>query len=134
MRGLVAVSAPRRGLTGLLWIALLCWAGVILYLSSLPPDELPDLTFKFWDKAQHVFAFAIGGVLAALALRASYPRMAVIRVGVRAVLLIAAFGVLDEALQTMTPGRTGADLTDWAADVLGATAGALLVLRGRSST
>ena len=46
----------------------------------------------------------------------------------RAVVLIAAFGVLDETVQTMTPGRTGGDLRDWIADVIGAVIGALLSL------
>ena len=38
------------------------------------------------------------------------------------------FGALDEGVQTLTPGRTGADITDWIADVIGAAAGAALSL------
>jgi VanZ family protein len=45
-----------------------------------------------------------------------------------AVILVAVFGGLDEALQTLTPGRSGGDLDDWVADALGAAAGALLTL------
>lgn len=121
--------APRRVLAGLAWMALLCWAGVILYLSSLPPDELPDIAFDFWDKFNHFAAFALGGLLAAVALRASWPNTSAARAFAAAVLLIAVFGALDEALQTLTPGRVGADPADWTADVLGATAGAWLALR-----
>jgi VanZ family protein len=44
---------------------------------------------------------------------------------VLAVILVAAFGIADETLQTLIPGRTGADIGDWIADVLGAAAGAL---------
>jgi len=39
-------------------------------------------------------------------------------------LLCWAGGIVDEALQVMTPGRTGGDIGDWIADVLGAGAGA----------
>jgi len=119
----------RRRIATLLWVALICWAAAILYLSSLNPDQLPDSAFLFWDKVNHFAAFAVGGWLAALALRTSLPRTPGVRIVVLAVILIAAFGVLDEALQTFTPGRTGADISDWTADVLGASAGALASLR-----
>ena len=119
----------RRTLSRLLWAALICWAAAILYLSSLRPDELPDEAFLFWDKVNHFTAFAVGGWLAAVALRTSLPRTPGVRIVVFAVILIPAFGALDEALQTITPGRTGADASDWTADVLGASTGALLSLR-----
>jgi len=109
-----------------LWGALFCWACAILWLSSLSPDELPDAAFAFWDKVNHFAAFVVGGWLAASALRISCPQAAGIRVVVTAIVIVAAFGVLDEALQTWTPGRVGADVVDWTADVLGATTGALM--------
>lgn len=110
-------------LAGLLWLALFCWAVGVLWLSSLTPQELPDTGFLLSDKVAHFIAYAVGGWLAATALRATRPRAAA---GwfMPAVLLIAAFGVLDEAVQTFTPGRTGGDVRDWIADVLGAVAGA----------
>ena len=117
----------RTRLAGLLWVAWLSWAGAILWLSSLTPKELPEAAFLFWDKMNHFLAYAVGGWLAAAALRASRPRTPVARVLLAAVLLIAAFGILDEAFQTLTPGRTGGDVDDWVADVLGA-AGAALTL------
>lgn len=119
----------RRTNSALLWAALLCWACVILWLSSLSPQELPEGAFVFWDKINHFVAYAVGGWLAASALRTSRPRTDGTTVLIVAVLLIAAFGVLDEALQTLTPGRTGGDVDDWIADVLGASAGALLSRR-----
>ena len=119
-------NALRRGLGPILWISLGIWAAGILWLSSLPPEELPDAAFLFWDKLNHFVAFAIGGGLAAAAMRLSRPRAGVAVALVGGVALIAAFGVLDEAFQTLTPGRTGADVDDWIADVLGAIAGALL--------
>lgn len=123
------LGGQRRLPAGLLWGSLLCWAAVILYLSSLSPDQLPDIAFDFWDKFNHFVAFSIGGFLAAVALRASAPNMPATRALAVAVLVIAAFGVLDEALQTLTPGRFGADVGDWTADVLGAGTGAWVAVR-----
>ena len=111
-----------------LWTALLGWACAILWFSSLSPDELPDAAFAFWDKLNHFAAFSVGGWLAASALRVSRPHARPTTVLIHAVALVAAFGVLDEAVQTLTPGRAGAQLGDWIADALGATAGAMLTL------
>ncbi len=118
----------RTRLAGLLWAALLSWACVILWLSSLTPRDFPEAAFLFWDKLSHFLAYAVGGWLAAAALRTSRPRTPVVRLLLVAVLLIAAFGILDEAFQTLTPGRTGGDVDDWVADLLGAAAGAALTL------
>jgi len=107
------------------WLALCCWAAGMLWLSSLTPQELPDSAFLTWDKINHVLAYAVGGWLAASALRLSRPSASAASRIIGAVILIAVFGVLDEAFQTSTPGRTGGSLGDWGADVLGAAAGAL---------
>lgn len=117
-----------RALSAVLWLALVCWAGGILWLSSLTPQELPGAAFVFSDKFNHFVAFAVGGWLAAGALRAWSPRSAVPSRIILAIALIAAFGALDEGLQKFTPGRTGGDLYDWIADFLGAVTGALLTL------
>lgn len=117
-----------RGLAVILYAALFCWAVAILVLSSLTPDELPREAFFLWDKLNHVLAFAVGGWLAATALRLSRPTMPVAGALVAAIVLIAAFGVLDETVQTLTPGRSGGNLGDWAADVVGAVLGGLLSL------
>ena len=118
----------RRMFGWLLWLALACWAGNILWLSSLTPQELPDAAFVFWDKVNHFAAFVVGGWLAAAALRVSRPGAPLKNLLLLAVLLITAFGALDEAVQTLTPGRSGGDLYDWVADLLGAIAGALLTV------
>ena len=109
----------------LFWFALLCWAGGILWLSSLTPQELPDAAFIAWDKINHFLAYAVGGWLAAGAVRLSRPLAPVAGRIVLAVVLVAAFGIVDETLQALTPGRTGGDIGDWIADVLGAGAGAM---------
>ena len=59
---------------------------------------------------------------------AGRPTATVVGWFVPAVILLAAFGVLDEAVQTFTPRRTGGDLYDWIADALGALTGALISL------
>lgn len=107
------------------WFALFCWAATILWLSSLPPQELPDSAFLAWDKINHVLAYALGGWLAASALRLARPSASAVSRIIGAVILIAVFGVLDEVSQTSTPGRSGGSLGDWVADVLGAVVGAL---------
>lgn len=111
-----------------LWSALACWAGGILWLSSLGPQELPEAAFVFSDKFNHFAAFAVGGWLAASALRLARPSRPLPASLVVAVLVVAAFGAFDEMLQTFTPGRKGAELYDWIADFLGAAGGALLTL------
>ena len=120
---------PRRTLAGLtLCFALFCWAGAVLWLSSFTPRELPEVAFLFSDKLEHAIAYAIGGWIAATALRVLRPATPAMGPIVLAVAVIAVFGVLDEYLQTFTPGRTGGDIYDWFADVLGAIAGASLSL------
>lgn len=116
---------PRPLLSAALWLALLVWAGGILWLSSLSPAELPSAAFLAWDKFNHFIAFAVGGWLAASALRTSRPSLRPAPALLLAVAVVAAFGAFDESLQLFTPGRTGADLYDWIADFLGAVAGAL---------
>ena len=115
----------RVRLAGLFWFALVCWAATMLWLSSLTPQELPDAAFLARDKINHFRAYAVGGWLAAGALRLSRPPMPVATRIIGAIIIIAIFGVIDEGLQTVTPGRTGGSIGDWGADVLGAVAGAL---------
>ena len=121
-------AVSRRLLSIFLWSAVAVWVGTILWLSSLSPRDLPETAFLFSDKFNHFLAFAAGGWLTTSALRLSFPSAPVASRLVIAVLLLAAFGAFDEALQTFTPGRTGGDLYDWIADFLGAIAGALLTL------
>ena len=111
--------------TRLFWFALLSWAGGILWLSSLTPQELPQAAFIAWDQVNHFLAYAVGGWLAAGALRLSRPLAPVVGRIVLAVVVVAAFGIVDETVQALTPGRTGGDPGDWIADVLGASAGAV---------
>ncbi|MGD9620320.1 MAG: VanZ family protein [Mycolicibacterium sp.] len=119
---------PRRKLAGLLWSALLCWAGAVLWMSFLMPQQLPDAAFLIGDKFSHFIVYLLGGWLAASALRVSRPVAPVARQVVLAVIIVAVFGAIDESVQTFTPGRMGGDICDWIADVLGAVVGAVLCL------
>lgn len=119
---------PRRTLARILWFTLLGWACGILWLSSLEPQQLPDAAFLLSDKIIHFIAYALGGWLAASALRMSRPLAAIASRIVLAIVIVAAFGALDESVQTFTPGRTGRDINDWIANFLGAVGGALLII------
>ena len=125
------VCMTSRLLAGLLWSVLLGWGAGILSVSSVNGEFLPSALFSltFADKFIHFIAFAFGGWLAAAALRFSFPSLPVARAILTAIVLVAAFGVVDETWQTSTPGRMGGDQYDWIADFLGGIAGALLTLR-----
>jgi VanZ family protein len=114
-----------------LWLAVLAWAGTIFYLSSLEGHSVEELNiFHLWDKAAHFVAYAAGGVLLAAAFRIAFRwRPAVIFR--RTLLVLALYAASDEWHQMYTPGRSGADLRDWIADVLGTAAGAALVVARR---
>jgi len=125
------VCMTSRLLAGLLWSVLLGWGAGILSVSSVNGEFLPSALFSltFADKFIHFIAFALGGWVAAAALRFSFPSLPVTRAILTAIVLVAAFGVVDETWQTSTPGRMGGDQYDWIADFLGGIAGALLTLR-----
>lgn len=120
----------RRTIFGALAVA---WAGLIFWESSqanpfpfLPPEILAQ------DKLLHLGAYA---VLAALAVGTlARTRLATLgRATAVAVLLAAGYGATDEWHQSYVPGRD-ADPWDWAADAVGAIAGAsamALILRRR---
>ncbi|MEM6911735.1 MAG: VanZ family protein [Verrucomicrobiota bacterium] len=123
---------PRLRLLGLLlttrlWVgALLAWAVLLYLLSSapLPQTEGPELPFS--DKIAHFLYFAGGGTGLLLALAAGGYPVSRSRALFLCALLGAAVGWLDEWHQSFTPGRSGQDVGDWVADVLGALAGGFL--------
>jgi len=91
----------------------------------MSPQQLAEIApFDIWDKAAHFLAFTAGAVVLTLALRWSthWRWRQIVFVAAAAVSL---FGAIDEYHQTFTPHRSGADLPDFIADVLGAAAGTL---------
>ena len=115
----------------LLWfIAVLVWMRTIWFLSSIPGDENPQLKMQL-DKVAHFLGFAGGGILIAGFFATVV--VVVLRRKVRWDFLIPAtaiaiglLGWLDEWHQCFTPGRSGANMSDWIADFLGGIAGALV--------
>ena len=67
-----------------------------------------------------------GGWLAASAVRFGRPSGRVILHFAIGVAIAATYGIVDEIHQLWTPGRSGADIFDWIADLLGSSTGALL--------
>ncbi len=118
----------RQILSFTLWTAAIAWAATILWLSSLSSAELPNAARMLSDKFCHFIAFAVGGWLVASATRSTWPRLHFAVPLIAAILLGAAFGAFDELLQLLTPGRSGADIFDWFADVLGIVTGSSLTL------
>jgi len=107
-------------------LALGLWAVAAFGVSSLPGPTLPRVdTGLPLDKIAHFGLYAIGGcLLAGLLLRSA--RLARPPFAVFAVVVLALFGLLDEWYQTYTPGRAGADLFDWLADLAGSIFGVTL--------
>ncbi|HWL50832.1 MAG TPA: VanZ family protein [Chthoniobacteraceae bacterium] len=109
------------------WVVVLLWAATIYWLSSQSGDELPDVGFTIphFDKFAHFVAYACGGALMALAFwRSSFSWKGAI---IASIVLLALFGGSDEWHQLSTPGRTGGDVFDWLADLLGAVAGSVFI-------
>lgn len=109
------------------WLAFTAWVATIYYFSSLPGPQIEQMGVQMWDKLQHFVAFAVGGILLALALRWSvrWPWKSVARF---AILALATYGALDETHQLFTPHRSGADPFDWLADCFGALTGVALLI------
>jgi VanZ family protein len=102
---------PRR------WVPTALWAALILVLTSVPGDSVPDGPAGL-DKLVHLGLYAVLGALATRALFERAPG-ASLRSLARLLLAIACFALVDEAHQQLIPGRS-ADARDVLADVAGA--------------
>ncbi len=136
MRGTDAARATggRARIAALGWVLVIGYAAIIYHLSaeSHPLAFLPPELFAF-DKVLHGSEYAGLGALIAFALLRS--RVRPILALAAAALLASAYGVSDEWHQSFVPGRDP-DWHDWAADTVGALAGAALlvgVLRPRGA-
>lgn len=118
-------SPTRRRL--LLAVPAIVWAAVIVFVSTRPGSELPATGVPFGDKLLHFAEYALLGLLFSLPLR-DLPRHAIVVLAVGA-----AFAGIDEAIQSMVPGRS-ADAWDFAVDVAGLLIAVTVdsVLRGRT--
>ena len=114
--------------TASFWIAFAFWVAAICVLSSIPGPELaPAYRYIPGDKFAHFTAFAVGAGVLAIAIQRSLV-VTRARVFLFALTAVAIFAAFDEWHQTFTKLRSGADVGDWTADVLGAAAGAGLAL------
>ena len=110
-----------RGRATLCGALALAWAGLLFWESSRanPFPFVPESILSH-DKLLHLVAYAVLGALVAGAVAA---RLGPARAVAAAALIAAAYGVTDEWHQRYVPGRD-ADPLDWAADAVGALAGA----------
>jgi len=97
-------------------------------------DEVPAI---FWDKFEHLLAYAVLGILFFLPLGAGRLSNLTAKTAALAVLLSTLYGAFDEVHQSFTPGRSP-DVRDLFADALGAALGVaavwllgVIVARGR---
>ena len=97
----------QRLFKGLFIVAVLA----IYLLALLPQDQAPD--FHWSDKANHVFAFLVLGLLLRLGFRVSYWQ---------SLLLLIGYGAFIELSQYFTPDRS-AELADIGADTIGSFVG-----------
>ena len=89
------------------WAPPVVWTGVLLFLGTRSPGDLPSGPAGF-DKLAHLGFYAVLGALVA---RAGGHRTACVLAGL-------VLGATDEWLQSSVPGRT-AEWLDLAADVVG---------------
>ena len=111
-----------------LWLAAFAlWFGTLWWLSSRVNHVPPALDFRFSDKFLH-FGWFFGGALmfSAFLYRFDPARPRWGRSLALTVLVVGLTGALDEYHQSHVPGRSGNDPADFAADLLGAFAGALV--------
>ncbi len=108
----------------LLRIVFYLASALVAALSLAPSAALPPMSIG--DKAEHVIAYAVLGLLGGVSAR---------RGVVRTILGLAAFGIALELLQAFSPGRAP-DAIDALADMIGACIGgaaALAVRRAMTS-
>jgi VanZ family protein len=114
------------------WLAaLIVWAAALWYFSSRPSMG-PTIHVDHFDKVLHFTYFFGGGFLCAGWLFLGNPTShRWKRILITSILTMAAAGFIDEWHQLHTPGRSGGDVWDWLADVLGGSAGAFSLGRLR---
>jgi VanZ family protein len=104
------------------WLPVTVWLLVIFGVSSIPNLQVPDVGVPIADKFSHLGEYAVLGALFA---RARMHGARVRRAAWGGALLGLVVGTVDELYQRGTPGRQSSAL-DAAADVLGATLGAVV--------
>lgn len=103
-------------------ISIVCYFGIISFVSHIPGTQLPSIELRAGDKLAHILEFIPMGVLFSAVLRAKNGRMTMWkRIGV-ALLGIGILASLDEFHQSYVPGRYPS-IFDIFADLTGAFLG-----------
>ncbi len=97
------------------WAPVVVWAALIFVGSSIPGDHI-DRRLTLHDKLAHATEYAVLAFFVARALGERRWWLAIV--------IGALYGISDELHQTFTPNRSGNDLGDITADVVGSTIGA----------
>lgn len=94
-----------------LWFLTLSWAGLTLYLTTIPNFSPSADTFFSWliSNGGHFFFFGVLAVLLKLDKLST----------INSILLTSIYGLVIEYIQLTVPGRSF-DLIDWSLDTLGA--------------
>lgn len=100
------------------------WAALAFAFAMAVTPQPPQLPGDPPDKVLHVLAFTVLGLLAPLA----YRDAPLVRIG----LLLSAFGVLIEAIQTIPALHRDGDPVDWVADSAALVVALALVALGRT--
>lgn len=112
-------------------LAFAAWFGLLWYLSSQSHvgggPEIPHL-----DKVAHFIYFSAGGFLTAGILCSKSPALRAKHAALIAIPVVAVIGAIDEIHQLYTPHRSGADVFDWMADILGASFGTWFFMKARN--
>lgn len=106
------------------WVPLYAYAGLIFYLSSIP-RPLPEIRIPFFDKALHIFEYAIFGFIAARAFRNSSRAVFCRHFKIFAVIISFLYGISDEYHQGFVSQRQFS-VFDMLADGVGGFLGAHL--------
>ncbi len=112
-------TVPRKGFVWNQFPAIL-WAAIILLGTSIPAKEIPDLSIFRFDKIIHASIYLVLCLLTYRALQSQkrFPLLSRWSL-LLSLLMVMAYGALDEIHQLLVPGRT-ADFWDFAADAVGA--------------
>ena len=100
------------------WAPTALWSALVLFLTSVPGKDVPDVGPVWIDKVVHVFLYGTLAFFATRAAAAQWP-LRLTSLAPRVVLAISAFAALDELHQLFIPGRD-CDIHDWLADTVGA--------------
>jgi VanZ family protein len=109
----------------LVYLPLILYWLLILTLTSLPGVDMPNVHIN--DKIEHLLAYGGLGFLLNLSLRIQNKFALVKKYSAWfAILIVSAYGALDELHQLFIPGRS-CDILDWTADTIGVIIGVTIM-------